>query len=164
MNHEQLLREIVASLISINIPHYYEDERGFQGEFYAKLHHRLRDIVVPEGAILREEYQKRLSQHRLTIRPDIILHEPFNPDRHRNRNDGNHAVMELKKRATRSSAANAIESLIAMLDTLNYPFGVLINVDSSRHWAELVPEAYRHRITCLAISLDENGVPQVARP
>lgn len=163
MDNEQLLNAIAASLTAVNAPHYYEDERGFQGEFYAQLHHRLRDMVLPEGAMLREEYQKKLSQHRLRIRPDIILHEPFNPDRHRGRDDGNYAVMELKRRATRRTANDAFESLIAMVDTLNYPLGVFINVDSSRTWAELVPEAYRPRITCLAVSLGENGAPQVVR-
>jgi hypothetical protein len=163
MDNEQLMQAIVASLTAVNAPHYYEDERGFQGEFYAQLHHQLRDMVLPEGAMLREEYQKKLSQHRLKIRPDIILHEPFNPGRHRGRDDGNHAVMELKRRATRRTADDAFESLIAMINTLNYPLGVFINVDSSKTWAELVPEAYRPRIICLAVSLGENGAPQVVR-
>lgn len=100
MDNEQLLNAITASLVGVKAPHYYEDERGFQGEFHAQLHHRLRDMALPEGAMLREEYQRKLSQHRLRIRPDIILHEPFNPKRHRDRDDGNHAVMELKRRAT----------------------------------------------------------------
>lgn len=163
MDKEQLLSAVVASLTAVNAPHYYEDERGFQGEFYAQLHHRLRDMVLPEGAMLREEYQKKLSQHRLRIRPDIILHEPFNPDRHRGRDDGNHAVMELKRRATRRTADDAFASLIAMIATLNYPLGVFINVDSSRTWAELVPETYRPHIICLVVSLGENGAPQVLR-
>lgn len=163
MDSEQLLGNIVESLTAVNVPHYYEDERGFQGEFYAQLHHRLRDIVLPEGAMLREEYQKKLGQHRLNIRPDIILHEPFDPLRHRGRDEGNHAVIELKRRATRNTANDAFASLIAMIDTLNYPLGVFINVNSSKTWAELVPDAYRNCIACLAVSLSENGAPKVVR-
>lgn len=163
MDNELLLNAIVASLSSVIAPHYYEDERGFQGELYAQLQNRLRDMVLPEGAMLREEYQKKLGQHRLKIRPDIILHEPFNPNRHRGRDDGNHAVMELKRRATQRTADDAFESLIAMIATLNYGLGVFINVDSSRTWAELTPEAYRSRIVCLAVFLGENGAPQVVR-
>lgn len=95
MNYEKLLDVVVAALASVTDPHYYEDERGFQGEFYAQLRMRLRDMALPEGALLREEYPKRLAEHGLRIRPDIILHEPFDLSRHRGRNEGNHAVMEL---------------------------------------------------------------------
>jgi hypothetical protein len=66
-------------------PHFYEDERGFQGALYAELYRRLGEMAMLNGAILREEYQKRLGEHGLTIRPDIILHEPFNPARHQSR-------------------------------------------------------------------------------
>lgn len=163
MDNDQLLNAVVVSLAAVTAPHHYEDERGFQGEFYAQLHHRLRDMVLPKGAMLREEYQKKLREHGLKIRPDIILHEPFNPISHRGRDDGNHAVMELKRRATRRTADEAFESLIAMIDTLNYPLGLFINVDSSKTWTELLPEAYRPRIACFAVSLAENGTPQVVR-
>lgn len=167
MDSKEFLNVIAAALTSATDPHYYEDERGFQGEFYANLRLRLRDMALPEGALLREEYQKRLAEHGLRIRPDIILHEPFDPGRHIGRHigrdEGNHAVMELKRRATPGTAADAFTNLVAMIDALNYPLGVFINIDSSKTWAELVPEAYRARIVCLAAHLDENGEPQVAR-
>lgn len=161
MDSKELLNVIAAALTSVTDPHYYEDERGFQGEFYAQLRLRLRDMALPEGALLREEYQKRLAEHGLRIRPDIILHEPFDPGRHRSRDEGNHAVMELKRRATPGTAANAFTNLVAMIDTLNYPLGVFINIDSPKIWAELVPDAHRARIFCLAVHLDENGEPLV---
>lgn len=163
MDDKQLLNVIAAALTSVADPHYYEDERGFQGEFYAQLRLRLQELVLPEGALLREEYQKRLAQHGLRIRPDIILHEPFHPGRHLGRGKGNHAVMELKRRATRSTTADAFSNLVAMIDTLNYPLGVFINIDSSRTWIESVPDSHRTRIACLAVHLDGNGDPQVVR-
>ncbi|WP_421574810.1 hypothetical protein [Stenotrophomonas maltophilia] len=163
MDSKELLNVIAAALTSVTDPHYYEDERGFQGEFYAQLRLRLRDLVLPEGALLREEYQKRLAQHGLRIRPDIILHEPFDLGRHRGRDQGNHSVMELKRRATRGTAADALSNLVAMIDTLNYPLGVFINIDSSKTWTESVPDSHRDRIVCLAAHLDENGKPQVVR-
>ena len=58
MDSKELLNVIVAALTSVPNPHYYEGERGFQGEFYAQLRLRLRDMALPEGALLREEYQK----------------------------------------------------------------------------------------------------------
>jgi hypothetical protein len=163
MDSKDLLNVIAAALTSVTNPHYYEDERGFQGEFYAQLHLRLRDMALPEGALLREEYQKRLEEHGLRIRPDIILHEPFDPDRHRGRDEGNHAVMELKRRATPGTAADAFTNLVAMIDALNYPLGIFINIDSPKTWTESVPEAHRARIVCLAAHLDENGEPRVMR-
>ena len=163
MDTKELLNIIAAALTSVTDPHYYEDERGFQGEFYAQLRLRLRDTALPEGALLREEYQKRLAEHGLRIRPDIILHEPFDSGRHRGREEGNHAVMELKRRATPSTATDAFTNLVAMIDALNYPLGVFINIDSPRTWAESVPEAHRTRIVCLAAHLDENGKSLVVR-
>lgn len=163
MDSKELLNVIAAALTSVTDPHYYEDERGFQGELYAQLHLRLRGMALPGGALLREEYQKRFAEHGLRIRPDIILHEPFDPSRHRGRDEGNHAVMELKRRATPGTAANAFTNLVAMIDALNYPLGVFINIDSPKTWAESVPEAHRARIFCLATHLDENGEPQVVR-
>ncbi|MCD9006301.1 hypothetical protein LDO31_08645 [Luteimonas sp. XNQY3] len=120
-------------------------------------------MVLPEGALLREEYQKRLVQHGLRIRPDIILHEPFDPDRHLGQDQGNHAVMELKQRATRGTTAEASINLVAMIDTLNYPLGVFINNDSLKTWIESVADSHRTRIACLAAHLDGNGDPQVVR-
>jgi hypothetical protein len=163
MDSEQLLNVIAAALTSVTNPHYYEDERGFQGELYAQLRVRLRDIALPEGALLREEYQKRLAEHGLQIRPDIILHEPFDPRRHRGRNEGNYAVMELKRRATPGTATDAFTNLVAMIDALNYPLGVFINIDSPKTWTEFVPETHRARIVCLAVHLGENGEPRVLR-
>jgi len=163
MDSEELLNAIATALTSITDPHYYEDERGFQGEFYAQLRLRLQDLVLPEDALLREEYQKRMGQHYLRIRPDIILHEPFDPGRHRGPDQGNHAVMELKRRATPRTTSDALSNLIAMIETLNYPLGVFINIGSSKTWVELVPDSHRARIACLAVYLDENGEPQVVR-
>ncbi len=71
--------------------------------------------------------------------------------------------MELKRHATPGTAADAFTNLVAMIDTLNYPLGVFINIDSSRTWAEAVPEAHRARVACLAVHLDENGEPLVVR-
>ena len=163
MDTKELLNVIAAALTSVTDRHYYEDERGFQGEFYAQLRLRLRDMALPEGVLLREEYQKRLAEHGLRIRPDIILHEPFDPGRHRGRDEGNHAVMELKRRATPGAAANAFTNLVSMMDALNYPLGVFINIDSPKTWTESVPAVHRGSIVCLAAHLDENGEPLVVR-
>jgi hypothetical protein len=161
MDSKELLTVIATALTSITDPHYYEDERGFQGELYAQL--RLREMALPAGALIREEYQKRLTEHGLRLRPDIIVHEPYDPVRHGGRNEGNHAAMELKRRATVGTAADAFTNLVAIIEALDYPLGVFINIDSPKTWAESVPEAHRARIVCLAVYLDGNGKPLVVR-
>lgn len=50
-----------------------------------------------------------------------------------------------------------------MIDALNYPLGVFINIDSPKTWAESVSEAHRARISCLAVHLDEDGKSLVVR-
>lgn len=50
-----------------------------------------------------------------------------------------------------------------MIDTLNYPVGVFINIDSPETWAVAAPETHRARIVCLAVHLDVNGEPLVVR-
>ena len=45
-----------------------------------------------------QEHQKTLRIHGLNIRPDIVIHEPFDPLIHANRRDGNYAVFELALR------------------------------------------------------------------
>lgn len=47
-----------------------------------------------------------------------------------------------------------------MMDMLRYPLGVFINIDAAKTWAEFIPEPYRARITCFAVSLDKNGRPE----
>lgn len=163
MDRDRLLNAIAAALTSVTDPHYFEDERGFQGEFYAQLRLQLLDMTLSDGALLREEYQKRLVDHGLRIRPDIVLHEPFDPGRHRGRDDGNHLVMELKRRATPATAGAAVTNLVAMIDVLNYRLGVFINIDSPKTWAESVPEVHRTRIVCVAVHLDGDGEPLVVR-
>lgn len=58
MDSKELLNVIAAALASVTAPHYYEDERGFQGEFYAQLRMRLRDMALPEGALLRRSIRR----------------------------------------------------------------------------------------------------------
>ncbi len=59
-----------------------------------------RRLQLPDYAIVEQEYQKQADLHGMTIRPDIIIHDPFNPTRHHVRTEGNLAVVELKLRAT----------------------------------------------------------------
>jgi hypothetical protein len=109
---------------------------------------------------LQQEYQKQAGQHGLTSRPDIVVHEPFDPKRHCARTEGNVAVIELKLRATAAEALADFRSLRSMLDVLRYPLGVFVNIDAAVTHAELVPQDVRGRIACFAVMLADDG-PQI---
>jgi len=138
-------------------PRFFESERGFQGQLLVELTGR---IHLPDQAIIEQEYQKRLDAHGLTIRPDIVIHEPYDSARHASRATGNIAVVELKLRASAQQAAADFQSLAAMLRMLRYPVGIFVNIGSAETHVELVPQEARGRIVSFAVSLAE-GKPRV---
>lgn len=88
---------IVEALRGVTQPRFFATERGFQGEFLAQLRARLPNAGLPGDAIIEQEYQKRLQDHGINIRPDIIIHVPTPAGG--NRRKGNFAVFELNLRA-----------------------------------------------------------------
>jgi hypothetical protein len=157
MTPETLLKSVKGSLAAITAPRFFETERGYQGQLLVELHARL---PLRNPAIVEQEYQKQAGLHRLTIRPDIIIHEPFDPQRHAARTDGNFAVMELKCRATAAAAVHDFRSLGLMLNVLRYRIGFFINIDACDTHANLLPEDIHERVVCLAVKL-RNGVPEI---
>ncbi|MBK1616777.1 hypothetical protein CKO44_25420, partial [Rubrivivax gelatinosus] len=154
---EDVRRAVRVGLAAIATPRYFDTERGYQGALLAQLHEHL---PLSQDAIVEQEYQKQAGAHGLTIRPDIIIHEPFDPARHHARTEGNVAVIELKRRATVAEARADFESLRLMLVTLRYPLGLFINVDAAITHAALVPADIRERVGCFAVMLVD-GMPQV---
>jgi len=154
---EDVLRSIRDSLAAITAPRFFDTERGYQGALLGHLEGRLQ---LPDYAIVEQEYQKQAGLHGLTIRPDIIIHEPFDSERHCARTDGNLAVVELKLRARPAEALGDFQSIRLMLDTLQYPIGVFINIGSTLTYAESLPEHIRERVVCFAVVL-VNGAVQL---
>jgi hypothetical protein len=58
---------------------------GFQGQLLVELWKRIPTYLPSDSVIIEQEHQKTLDRHGLTIRPDIIIHEPFDPARHTSR-------------------------------------------------------------------------------
>jgi hypothetical protein len=100
---DALVACVTESLAAITAPRFFQTERGYQGALLTQLDRRLR---LPDHAIIEQEYQKQAGLHGLTIRPDIIIHEPFDPGRHAGRTEGNLAAVELKRKATPSDPAS----------------------------------------------------------
>jgi hypothetical protein len=154
---DELLACVTESLAAITAPRLFQTERGYQGALLAQLDQRLQ---LPDYAIVEQEYQKQANLHGLTIRPDIIIHEPFDPGRHGARTEGNLAVFELKLRATAAEALADFGSLESTLRVLGYRFGIFVNIDAAVTHAELVPANISGRIVCFAVAL-ANGTVQI---
>jgi len=155
MEPETLFANFRESLEAIIAPRFYETERGFQGELLTQLSKRLR---LSDPAIVEQEYQKRQHVHGLSIRPDLIIHEPFDLGHHSSRTEGNIAVVELKLNASANKAAQAFQSLAAMLNVLEYPIGIFVNIGTTETYADLVPQEVKGRIALYAVSLNESHV------
>ena len=158
MNIEFLLQVIRKALEAIVDPRYYNTERGFQGRILAELHTRIAEVFPEHCVIIEQEHQKTRRRHGITLRPDIIVHQPFDPTIHGSRCDGNFAVIALKLRAGPRKAAQDFENLLVMLDELHYTIGVFINVDHTCPQIEHVPAQAAGRIVAFATKLTQNGV------
>ena len=115
-----VLSAVRESLRSVMHPRFYETERGFQGQFLVELTKRLPRTQY-KGSVIEQEYQKRIRPHGLRIRPDVIVHVPFDGRKHRSRREGNFVVFELKLAADQGAAFEGFESLSNMCATLDYP-------------------------------------------
>lgn len=158
MDREILLRHVRESLAAIRNPRFFETERDFQGALLAQLEQRIPKSVWPEGTIIEQEYQKRLKQHGLSIRPDIIIHEPFDPEHHMDRTEGNYAVFELKLNATETEATEDFDSLRLMIEALHYPLAIFVNISSQVTWADcLTTPRRKSAASCSPCSTARNG-------
>lgn len=157
MNREQFLAGLRGALGAITHPRFFETERGYQGELLGALRNRLDAPAWPPEAILEQEHQKVLGLHGINIRPDIIIHEPFNAERHRSRREGNHAVIEIKRRSTADEAREDFASIEQMFKHLDYRLGAFVNIDAQEAHAVLLPPSLRGLVTCFAVILDRDG-------
>lgn len=159
MTIDELLTALRASLEAIDHPRFYETERGFQGELIAQLQGR---TWFQPTYITEQEHQKKEQWHGLRIRPDIIIHWPFDPAFHRDRTEGNLVAFELKLNATSDEAKTDFAKLGLMIERLRYPLGVFVNIGSEHAFAELMPTAFQQNIAVFGVALVE-GRARVAQ-
>nr|WP_297353530.1 hypothetical protein [uncultured Caldimonas sp.] len=163
MDNAALLAHLETALRSITHPHFYEDERGFQGELLVALRKSIPEGLLPERAVIQQEYQKRLGRHGLNQRPDIVIHEPFEFGEYGSRREGNYMVIALKRNATTTRAEADLEGLVAMCDILDYPAAAFINIASSETYADSIPDSAKGRITCFAVAPGADGGVSLTR-
>jgi hypothetical protein len=153
MDRTDILRAFRSALLAITTPRFYQTERGYQGALLAQLEPLLGGALARNGAVIEQEYQKTVRKQGLTIRPDIVIHQPFDPSRHTSRRAGNIAVIELKVKASAAAAESAYASLGRAILALEYPLGILVNVASSRSHYNLAPSGLAGRIVSFAVTL-----------
>lgn len=124
-----IIKDVRDALSCIRNPRFYETERGFQGELNAELRSRLLEFEL-NGALVEQEYQKRIKEHGFRTRPDMIIHVPFEGSEFQNRSEGNFVVIELKHRSSRNGARDDYQNLSRMCHELRYPLAIFINIDS----------------------------------
>jgi hypothetical protein len=158
-----LIPLIAECLQRIEHSRFFETERGFQGEFLANLRAVIHTGDVREDVIVEQEYQKRLKEHGITLRPDIIVHVPT--PKGGDRREGNLVVLQFKLRGDQDKAQEDFENLDAILQALNYPTGAFVNIADARTHAEHYAGPYPDRIHCFAVERTSQGVRVVhARP
>ena len=129
----ELAIEIVRMAIQrINEPRLFQTERGDQGALISELTNLLQQANTWLKNSIEQEYQKRAREHGLRIRPDIIIHIPYERGMFSSREEGNFIVIELKRRASRRAAFGDFEKLEKICEVLKYPIGMFLNIDSEQ--------------------------------
>ena len=152
---KQFLTLLRQSLENIREERFFQDERGFQGALLQELSQRVAHGAFPGDPIIEQEYQKRLPLHRIRIRPDIIIHVPFERGVAEGRDEGNFVAVELKRHATAKKAKEAFANLAQMKKALKYPLTIFINLDSEQTHAALCPKSIAGQTACFAVRFED---------
>jgi hypothetical protein len=168
---ESFLGLMRDALESIREPRFFETERGYQGELLVQLGKRLKGVEFPGDPIVEQEYQKTMPAHGINIRPDIVIHVPFDRGLALGRDEGNFVAIELKVHATENEARGDLANLALMHEILQYPLTVFINIGSKQTHSTCCPKIISNQTICFAVHL-KDGEPvvrsercdQLARP
>lgn len=154
---DEILQAIRDSLSVVSHPRFYRTERGFQGEFGAELRNRLPGRVL-DDYFVEHEYQKTLKDHGITIRPDLVVHIPYEGSGFASRAEGNCAVIEIKLKASKARALDDFAHIAEMCEKLDYSLGVFINIGSHQTFLDEYQGPHKQRIRAFAIRLVEGDV------
>ncbi|HET6880385.1 MAG TPA: hypothetical protein VFI31_09535 [Pirellulales bacterium] len=151
----RFLELLLDAVASIKEPRLFATERGYQGRLLSELNVRSPMLTVyAPNAIVEQEYQKTRSKHGLVSRPDVIIHIPHEYGFTRSRADGNLAVIQIKRRATKARARDDFTALRMLSEQLSYSLCVFLHIDSERTFVELCPDSIASRTHCIATLLD----------
>jgi hypothetical protein len=152
---EKFLAIFQEALGAIREPRLFKTERGYQGALLAELQLRLRNAAFPGDPIIEQEYQKTIPNHGITIRPDLIIHIPFERGSTKRREEGNFVAIELKLAATAAEADEDFASLALIKEELGYPLTIFLNLDAAETYAERCSKRIALQTVCFAVQLKD---------
>jgi hypothetical protein len=152
---EQFLTLFHKAVATIKEPRLFNTERGYQGALIHELKSRIAKAEFPGDPIVEQEYQKTLPHHGINIRPDLIIHIPFERGVTQHRDEGNFAAVEIKLGSTERQADQDFASLELMKERLGYPITIFLNIGSSKTYAERCPASIAKQTTCFAVRLKD---------
>jgi hypothetical protein len=129
------LGTLLLAIDQIREPRLFSTERGYQGQLATEFD-RLLDAYPDKMTrpLVEEEYQKCAERHGIRMRPDIIVHIPFDRGVSPTRRHDNYLVILLKLSATRTKAYADFAKLEKICQVLNYPLGAFVNIASEDLW------------------------------
>ncbi len=149
---QALINATESAIRAVDAARFFQTERGFHGRFYCALQKQLEQAgLLASGAILEMEYQKS-RRHDLSQRPDIVFHIPAEYSR-ATVQENNFAVWALKRRATRAKAESDFVLLDEMFQSLHYPLGFFLNIDSTDPMMQHYQGAFPGRLAAVAAQL-----------
>ncbi len=152
------------ALSAIKEPRFFDTERGYQGELIFELRKRLPFAAFEGEPVIEQEYQKTLPKHGITIRPDLIIHIPFERGTTATRINGNFVAVEIKLRASAEAAEGDFESLRLLKERMGYPITIFLNLDSSETHTSRCPAIIAEQTACFAVCLrDDEAVVLMER-
>lgn len=156
---QHFINQLEAAMSRITHPRYYLSERGYQGALIAQLQQGLTELNW-EDAIIEQEYQKRIREHGIRIRPDVIIHVPFDSNEHNTRGEGNFVVFELKlgSALNESKALDDYQSLAIMCEVLSYPYAVFIVIDGETAFFNNYQGPHKNKILVFKVKLEDGQV------
>jgi hypothetical protein len=149
---DELLNATIVAIKAVDAARFFQTERGFHGQFYCALQNQIEQAgLMTNGAILEMEYQKS-RRHGTWQRPDIVFHIPVE---HSGASVGenNFAVWALKRRASITDAVSDFALLDDMFETLRYPLGFFVNVDSTDQMGQHYTGEHPDRLATVAAKL-----------
>jgi len=154
----KIIELTIESLKKINESRFYSTERGYQGRFQCALYQELdRNNILPNDAIIEEEYQKTIPNHGINQRPDIIIHIPVEHSGLENRKLNNFIVYALKKDVNKDKATADFKKLNEMLKKLDYDLGIFININGYPDtYLKYCEEEFKDRIHEFSVNF-QNG-------
>lgn len=159
MDKELFLETFRESLKAISNIRYLASERAYQSALFSELKTKGKiEQIFSRYAIIEPEYQKTLTAHGITNRPDIIIHVPFETGINDNRASDNYVVIQLKLKASESKAEKDFGDLDLMFEKLNYQTGIFLNIDSLKTFVNCYKGKYKEQLNCFAVKLVEGQV------